>query len=508
MDGAPRGQAARFERRALSTAIVQPLVVASPFELTALRRRLLVRHTAASAITLAVVISYYQLIGPIISGRSRSLVVAQNVAMAVAGIAVGTSILRQVLVSRFEPEWAEVTTGAPSADVRDRLLGQPLRLSCLVLGLWSVPALLAPVDDVTARHFRAAGAEFVGILLAALGLAAATYLIVERLLRPLFGIALAGAPTGAHAPGVRQRFVVGWLLGSAVPLVGISLTPVVRTGPIHPTAAMVFLAVAGLAVGAVMSLAMARSVSEPLDGVVATMARVETGDFDVDVVVDNTAEVGRVQAGLRAMVAGLRQRRDLEDLFGRHVGADVAREALARGIALGGETREATIIFVDLVGSTATTVALDAREVVARTNRFFGAVVAVIADAGGWLHKFQGDGAVCVFGVPLVDAEHLANAARAALTLRDRVQELGFDAAIGVATGTVVAGNVGAETRLEYTVMGATVNLAARLCDSAKHHAQRVLLSGPEDAIRAVGWQDAGMFELRGFPNATRAWTA
>src|SRR5204863_7521346 len=106
-------------------------------------------------------------------------------------------------------------------------------------------------------------------------------------------------------------------------------------------------------------------------------------------------------AGFNRMVAGLRERERLRDLFGRQVGEDVARRALEEGVTLGGEEREAAALFVDIVDSTGFAIDRPAKEVVQALNRFFTVVVEVTNDHGGLVNKFSGDAALCVFGAPL-----------------------------------------------------------------------------------------------------------
>ena len=101
------------------------------------------------------------------------------------------------------------------------------------------------------------------------------------------------------------------------------------------------------------------------------------------------------------MVAGLREREQLRDMFGRQVGEEVARRALERGVELGGEERDVAVLFVDLVGSTQLAAERPPEEVVALLNEFFGAVVDAVAEHGGSINKFEGDAALCVFGAPL-----------------------------------------------------------------------------------------------------------
>ena len=257
--------------------------------------------------------------------------------------------------------------------------------------------------------------------------------------------------------------------------------------------------------------AAARSVADPIESVRAAVGRVGHGRLDTEVPVDDGGEVGLLQAGFNEMVAGLRERQRLQDLFGRHVGDEVARQALERGVGLGGEQREASALFVDVIGSTGLAATRPASEVVAALNAFFDAVVQAVGAEGGWVNKFEGDGALCVFGAPADQPDHAARALRAAVRLRDElVRRGGLEAGIGVSSGVVVAGNVGAEERYEYTVIGDPVNEAARLTELAKDQPGRVLAS--EQSVQAAGaeaagaWTAAGEFELRGRGRATCAY--
>ena len=213
------------------------------------------------------------------------------------------------------------------------------------------------------------------------------------------------------------------------------------------------------------------------------------------------------------MVAGLREREELHDLFGRQVGVEVVAEALKRGARLGGELRVGSVLFVDVIGSTALAHDRPPTEVVAVLNAFFEAVVRIAALEGGWVNKFEGDAALCAFGVPNGCADHATRALRSARALRGELTSLGraypgFDAAIGVSTGEVVAGNVGAEARFEYTLIGDPVNEAARLTEEAKRRPGRVLASGSA-MVAADGeseaWTEAGVVQLRGRTSPTHA---
>jgi adenylate cyclase len=240
------------------------------------------------------------------------------------------------------------------------------------------------------------------------------------------------------------------------------------------------------------------------------MARVEAGGTDVVMPVDDGSEVGLLQAGFNRMLAGLRERDRVRDLFGRHVGEEVARSAIGRGHEFGGETRDAAVLFVDLIGSTAFVAHHDPREVVETLNRFFGIVVEVVTLYGGWVNKFEGDAALCVFGAPSEHPHAAAAALAAARELRHRLagEVDGLESAIGLSAGPVVAGNIGAAQRYEYTVIGDPVNEAARLTELAKLNPCRLLAS--EEIVLRAGehelsrWRLGDPFPLRGRPGPTR----
>jgi adenylate cyclase len=286
------------------------------------------------------------------------------------------------------------------------------------------------------------------------------------------------------APGVRLRLAMAWLLGTGVPLIGVLVLGVVGAfGWTHNSnyvgAAVLFLAVLGSCTGFLATILAAKAIAHPVTAVRVGLERVARGELDVDVPVDDGSEVGQLQAGFNRMADGLRERERIRDLFGRQVGQEVARAALDEGVRLGGEEREVAALFVDLVGSTSLALALPPTEVVRVLNRFFRVVVDVIEAEGGLVNKFEGDAALCVFGAPVVCADCAGDALRAARQLAARLsRELPeVDFGIGVSAGEAVAGNVGAEHRFEYTVIGDPVNEAARLAELAKERPERVLAS-------------------------------
>ena len=360
-------------------------------------------------------------------------------------------------------------------------------------------------------HFSAevAGNAATSIVMGGLVTCAICYLLGERAVRPITARTLEhGVPLRPVAPGVIARTLLAWGTATAIPILAITeIAYGMINGDTPRTTAtawsLIFLGVVGLAAGVLAILVAAKSIAEPVRSVRRALAAVEEGRTDVEVEVNDASEVGLLQAGFNRMAAGLRERERLQDLFGRHVGEDVARQALAAGVELGGELREAAVLFVDVVASTALAETSEPEQVVEQLNKFFTVVLDVVRSHGGWVNKFEGDATLCVFGVPSPLKDPAGCALAAAQELCKRLEsESPLRAGIGVSAGEVVAGNIGAAERYEYTVIGDPVNEAARLTEVAKQYRPRLLASG-----RALGrasqeeverWQLDGELTLSG----------
>jgi adenylate cyclase len=403
----------------------------------------------------------------------------------------------------------------PDEAERRAVLRVPLRYLYVSLALWLV-AVVGVFCVNVAFSFLLALIVAVTTLLGAVTTGAMAYLLAERIMRAASARALAsGVPEKPVLPGVTTRALLAWALGSGVPMAGLCAVAVVALagGDIgEQRLALSALALGGVAllVGALSTWQAARAIADPVRSVRDALGRVEAGDLDSSVPVFDGSDLGLLQAGFNRMNDGLREREELRDLFGRHVGEDVARAAMDRGIELGGEELEVAVLFVDLVGSTSMAAERPPQEVVATLNEFFGVVVEVVEDRGGWINKFEGDAALAVFGAPLPLDDAAGCALAAGRTLAERIEaELdGLQAGIGVSAGRAVAGNVGAESRFEYTVIGDPVNEAARLCELAKEADGRVLASvtaleraGEEEAGR---WREDEAVTLRGRREETR----
>src|SRR5919108_3303899 len=338
---------------------------------------------------------------------------------------------------------------------------------------------------------------------------AIVYLLSERALRPLTAHALAARPVEqTRAPGVRERLLGAWALGTGVPLLGVMVVGIVgitKSGVDagYVGAAVLFLGVVASAVGLLVTVFAAKAIADPLTSMRSALERVARGELDAEVKVDDGSEVGLLQAGFNRMAEGLREREQIRDLFGRHVGHDVAKSALRDGTRLGGEEREVGVLFVDLVGSSSMALAMPPTEVVRLLNLFFRAVVETVEAHGGLVNKFEGDGALCIFGAPAASDNPAGRAMGTARALAQRltrdVRQVDFG--IGVSAGVAVAGNVGAEHRFEYTGIGDPVNQAARLAEMAKQRPERVLASQAalgRTGSESTSWSVTDTVVLRG----------
>ncbi len=410
--------------------------------------------------------------------------------------------------------WAIEERRPTSVDERNTFLA-PWRVALGDLILWGVGAVLmltlyGLVNIMFIPRFLFA-VGFCGVLVAT-----GSYLLAEFALRPVAAQALeAGPPPRRLTAGIMGRTMVVWFLGSGVPVVGIALLALFQILMRNLTetqfaVGVLIVSSAALIFGCVLMWILAWLTATPVRVVRAALRRVEQGDLRGDLVVFDGTELGELQRGFNAMVDGLRERERVRDLFGRHVGREVALAAERERPKLGGEERHVAVVFIDIVGSTQLVTTRPPTEVVQVLNRFFAIVVEEVDRHHGLVNKFEGDASLAIFGAPnhldCPEDEALATARGIAERLAGEMCEL--DAGIGVAAGQVVAGNIGAKERFEYTVIGEPVNEAARLCELAKSQPGRLLATA--DTLERASenerarWSLGETVTLRGHDRPTR----
>ncbi|OBG58513.1 MULTISPECIES: adenylate/guanylate cyclase domain-containing protein [unclassified Mycobacterium] len=427
-------------------------------------------------------------------------------------LAVGTYwITRRTVVSL---RWAIEERAPNREDERNTFLA-PWRIARFDLILWGVGAV------VLTTLYGLVNTLFIPRFLIAVGIcgilvATGSYLLAEFALRPAAAQALeAGPPPRRFASGIMGRTMVVWFLGSGLPVLGIGFLAGFQALMRNLTetqfaVGVLIVSIATLIFGCLLMWILAWLTATPVRVVRAALRRVERGDLRGDLVVFDGTELGELQRGFNAMVDGLRERERVRDLFGRHVGREVALAAERERPKLGGEERHVAVVFIDIVGSTQLVTSRPPAEVVSVLNQFFGIVVEEVDRHCGLVNKFEGDATLAIFGAPnhLDRPEDQALAAARAIAERLVDEMPQCQAGIGVAAGQVVAGNVGARERFEYTVIGGPVNEAARLCELAKSYPGRLLATA--DALEGASENERGRWTLgetvtlRGYEQPTR----
>ena len=224
-----------------------------------------------------------------------------------------------------------------------------------------------------------------------------------------------------------------------------------------------------------------RSLIGPIRSLETALARVRRNDLSVTVPVLSNDETGQLASGFNRMVSGLRERALIRETFGRYIPEGVAATILASGGRIEPRSAVATILYADIEGFTAIAEHMVPDRVVEMLNEFFSAAVELIEANHGVVTQFQGDAMLATFNLPVEDRCHADSAVRSAVAIQNLCGSETFAGTrlrvrIGIATGTVTAGNVGSDSRVSYTVHGDAVNLAARLEQLDKRYASGLLI--------------------------------
>jgi class 3 adenylate cyclase len=326
---------------------------------------------------------------------------------------------------------------------------------------------------------------------------------LELAMRPALEEISCDLPEGADLGAATVP--LGWRLLVALPAINI-VSGVTAVGFASPDGAgleelgfgvLVTLAVA-FTLSLELSVLLLRSILEPIEDLRDGTRRVADGDLSVRVPVLGTDETGRLAGSFNQMVSGLAERERLREAFGAFVDPNVTDRVLAEGTVLEGEDVEVTVLFLDIRRFTAFAERASAREVVARLNEFYELVVPLLARHGGHANKFVGDGLLGLFGAPDRLPHHADHALTAAVEIAATVRErYGEDLRIGIGvnSGAVVAGTIGGGGRVEFTVIGDAVNIAARVEALTRETGDDILVT---EATCALLEREHGGFDARG----------
>lgn len=252
-----------------------------------------------------------------------------------------------------------------------------------------------------------------------------------------------------------------------------------------------------LAIGAVVASAIgagliARNVTRPIRRLVDAVQRIGNGDYATEVNVRRGDEIGTLADAVNQMTKGLAERDRARDMLGKMVSPQVAAEVMSKRVELGGEERVVSVLFADIRGFSRLSETLRPAELVSILNAFLTALSDVVERHGGVVDKFIGDALMALFGAPLLQPDHAVRAVAAALDMSRTVDDLNrqlsargqttIDFGIGVNTAAVVVGNMGSRRRLNYTVIGDGVNLAARVEKLTREYDVRAIVTASTQA--------------------------
>jgi adenylate cyclase len=382
--------------------------------------------------------------------------------------------------------------------------------------VWATGLWLAALSVVVGAMAGASGWRLVqyGILGAVLGTGVqliAYHSVMESVVRPA-RVALTGdTEIGDSLPRSRPTFA-SW---SNASLVAVAFTFAVLAASLGAVADRAgALPILAVVIGCALTLVLAVPISvglgfspsmQPIRDLAAGAERVAAGNYSQRLPVVQDDDLGALSASFNRMQAGLAERQRLQSAFGTYVDPALATRLLEQGDDIfTGERREVTVMFVDIRDFTPFAEGNSAEDTVARLNALFEIVVPAVMDAGGHVNKFLGDGALAVFGAPNDLADHADAAVSAALSIHRLVGET-FGGAlrigIGINTGKVIAGTIGGAGKLEFTLIGDAVNVAARVEQLTKTTGDTILLTGQTvDALahRPAGVTDRGSHALKG----------
>ncbi len=216
--------------------------------------------------------------------------------------------------------------------------------------------------------------------------------------------------------------------------------------------------------------------SRPFSILVQATTQIAKGNYDFKVRLKRNDELGTLADAFNRMGTELFRQSMMKESFGKYVGPEVLNMILQspEHAWLKGQKNEASILFADIRGFTGYSETTEPEEVVKRLNAFFAIASRTIMEQGGYVDKFIGDAVLAVFGIPVYQQNHQKRCVQAAISMQQELSRatsngntLLNSVGIGIASGVVVAGNIGSPLKMEYTVIGDCVNVASYLCDLA-----------------------------------------
>jgi adenylate cyclase len=255
-----------------------------------------------------------------------------------------------------------------------------------------------------------------------------------------------------------------------------------------------YLLVIGLTIAILVVYIFGKTITTPIQRLVSATAKIKEGHYNVDIRPTTRDEIGLLTGSFIEMGQGLEEREKMKDAFGKFVNKEIADRVLRGEVALGGERKEVAIFFSDIRNFTSISEKLEPEEVVEFLNEYMTRMVNCVNGTRGVVDKFMGDAIMAVWGAPVSTGNDTENAINAALAMRRELLNFNtgrggdkkpvISIGCGINSGPVLAGQIGSEERMEYTVIGDPVNLASRIESLNKPFGTDILIS--EDSFRLV----------------------
>ncbi|MBF0524247.1 MAG: adenylate/guanylate cyclase domain-containing protein [Deltaproteobacteria bacterium] len=425
---------------------------------------------------------------------------------------------------RLQLEARDVPTGLLPI-VQRKILNMPFYSALVSLANWLMAALimsvystmLQTVGKVTLPLITSGCRVFTGVLISGVVTSAIVFFTTEIFSRearshffPDGGLV---QTPGAFRLRLRLRLLYTFMFASFLPMIILAVLSYNKArmmlimDPEEVISSLlyltVFLLITGLALAMILSHTISGSIVTPVKDMVEAMTKVAEGDLTAAAGVTSNDELGILADHFNRMVEGLRDRERIKETFGRFVTPEIAQAILEHPPALGGESTEVSILFSDVRDYTTLCEELPPNEVINLLNNYFSYMVRAIEKHQGVVYQFVGDGIMAVFGAPVRLPDHATLAVKSALEIMNALEEFNtrhrvglppFRVGVGINTGPVVAGIIGTAHRMEYRVVGDSVNLASRIETLNKELHTDILIS------QATRDQLKEPFDLKEFP--------
>lgn len=252
-----------------------------------------------------------------------------------------------------------------------------------------------------------------------------------------------------------------------------------------------------------ITIGLALLITQPLKELTVQAQKIQNGEYNSRSTFVSNDEMGMLADSFNDMAASLAEKEFMRTTFGKIVDPSVRDYLMSGNVSLGGESRDVSVLFCDIRSFTAMSERMQAEEVVLLLNEYFTALSKCITDNHGIVNKYIGDAIMAIFGAPVQSVNHAYDAFRASQDMRAALVKLNeefvkkgrpeLSFGIGIHSGLVLAGNIGAQNRMEYTVIGDTVNTASRIESLCKTYHTDLLIS--EETVKRMGLPE-GTFTL------------